>query len=231
MTVRAVLFDVDFTLAKPGPALGPEGYVRAGEQHGLTLDPSRFDAAREAALEHLERHPELDHDDEIWFAFTERIVLGMGGTQPASYTCAVDITRGWELHENFELYEDTAPVLDELRRAGVKIGLLTNSSRDVDAFARHHGLDVDAAVGSLRHGKSKPHESIFRAVLELLDVEPDDAVMVGDTIEDDIDGAHALGMRAILVDRLGRHPEYEGRLDDLYGLPAALGLQRPRGID
>jgi HAD superfamily hydrolase (TIGR01662 family) len=227
MTVRAVLFDVDFTLAKPGPALGPEGYVRVGRQHGLTLDPSQFDAAREAALEHLERHPELDHDDEIWFAFTERIVLGMGGTQPASYACAVDITRGWELHENFELYEDTASVLDELRRAGLKIGLLTNSSRDVHAFAIHHGLHVDAAVGSFHHGKTKPHESIFRAVLELLDVEPDDAVMVGDTIEDDIEGAHALGMRAILVDRLGRHPEYEGRLDDLYGLPAALGLQGP----
>jgi HAD superfamily hydrolase (TIGR01662 family) len=224
VTVRAVLFDVDFTLAKPGPALGPEGYVGAGERHGLTLDPSRFDAAREAALEHLERHPELDHDDAIWFAFTERIVLGMGGTQPESYACAVDITRGWELHENFELYEDTAPVLDELRRAGIKIGLLTNSSRDVHAFARHHGLAVDAALGSFRHGKTKPHASIFRAVLELLEVEAADAVMVGDTVEDDIEGARALGMHAILVDRLGRHPDFAGRLDDLYGLPAALGL-------
>ena len=205
--------------------------MRAGVRHGLTLDASRFDAARDAALEHLERHPDLDHDDEIWFAFTERIVLGMGGEQPASYACAVDITRGWELHENFELYEDTAPVLDELRRAGLKIGLLTNSSRDVHAFARHHRLDVDAAIGSFQHGKTKPHASIFRAVLELLDVEPADAVMVGDTVEDDIEGAQALGMRAILVDRLGRHPDYEGRLDDLYGLPAALGLPPPRDID
>jgi len=228
VTVRAVLFDVDFTLAKPGPELGPEGYVRAGVRHGLTLDAARFAEARDAALEHLERHSELDHDDEIWFAFTERIVLGMGGKQPASYACAVDITRGWELHENFELYEDTAPVLDELRRAGVKIGLLTNSSRDVHAFARHHQLDVDAAVGSFHHGKTKPHASIFLAVLELLDVEPADAVMVGDTVEDDIEGARAVGMRAILVDRLGRNPEYEGRLDDLYGLPAALGLSSPR---
>jgi HAD superfamily hydrolase (TIGR01662 family) len=176
---------------------------------------------------HLERHPELDHDEEIWFAFTERIVLGMGGTQPASYACAVDITRGWELHENFELYEDTVPVLDELRGAGMKIGLLTNSSRDVHAFARHHGLDVDAAVCSLNHGKTKPHASIFLAVLELLEVEPAEAVMVGDTVEDDIEGALALGMHAILVDRLGRHPQFPGRLDDLSGVPAALGL-RPR---
>ena len=226
MSVRAVLFDVDFTLAKPGPALGPQGYVAAGERHGLTLDASRFNEARDAALVHLERHPELDHDDEVWFAFTERIVLGMGGVQPASYACAVDITRGWELHENFELYEDTVPVLRELRTAGLKIGLLTNSSRDVHAFAQHHRLEVDAAIGSLGHGKTKPHASIFRAVLDLLGVEPADAVMVGDTVEDDIEGARALGMRAILVDRLRRHPEFEGRLEDLYGLPAALGLHR-----
>jgi hypothetical protein len=42
MTIRAVLFDVDFTLAKPGPELMPEGYVRCGERHGLALDPGRY---------------------------------------------------------------------------------------------------------------------------------------------------------------------------------------------
>jgi HAD superfamily hydrolase (TIGR01662 family) len=225
--LRAVLFDVDFTIARPGPELGPEGYVRIGARHGLTLDPLQFDTARDAALVDLERHPDFDHDDEIWFAFTERIVLGMGGAQPASYACAVEITKGWELHENFELYEDVLPVLEELRRAGLKIGLVTNSSRDVHAFAQHHALDVDATIGSLDHGKTKPHASIFAALLELLDVEPADAAMVGDTLADDIEGALALGMRAVLVDRYGRHPGFEPRLEDLYGLPAALGLPRP----
>jgi HAD superfamily hydrolase (TIGR01662 family) len=225
--LRAVLFDVDFTLARPGPELGPEGYVRAGARHGLTLDACRYDAARDAALGDLKRHPELDHDDEIWFAFTERIVLGMGGTQPASHACAVEITRGWERHENFELYEDTIPVLDELRAAGLKLGLVSNSARDVQAFARHHRLDVDAGIGSQQHGKTKPHSSIFRAVLAVLAVAPCEAAMVGDTIEDDIAGARALGMRAVLVDRLGRFPDFEPRLEDLYGLPAALGVPRP----
>jgi FMN phosphatase YigB (HAD superfamily) len=48
--------------------------------------------------------------------------------------------------------------------------------------------------------------------------------MVGDTIEDDIEGARAVGMRAVLVDREGRFPGLEGRLGDLRELPAALGL-------
>jgi putative hydrolase of the HAD superfamily len=224
VALRAVLFDVDFTLARPGPELGPEGYVRAGARHGLTLDPSRYEVGRQAALAALERHPELEHDDEIWFTFTERIVRGMGGSPPASHDCAVEITRGWERHENFELYEDVMPALDELRRAGLKIGLVSNSARDVHAFARHHALEIDAGISSFHHGKTKPHASIFRAVLDLLEVSPPEAAMVGDTIEADIDGALALGMQAVLVDRLDQHPEYEPRIEDLRALPGVLGV-------
>ncbi len=224
MTLRAVLFDVDFTLVRPGPELGPEGYARAGERHGLTLDPSKYESSRDAALVGLKRHPQLEHDDEIWFSFTERIVLGMGGVQPASHACAVEITRGWERHDNFELYGDTIPALTELRRAGLKIGLVSNSARDIHEFARHHALDVDAGISSFHHGRTKPHASIFRAVLDLLEVEPAEAAMVGDVIEDDIEGALALGMRAILLDRAGSHPGFEPRIEDLHSLGAALGL-------
>jgi len=224
--LKAVLFDVDFTLVRPGPELGPEGYVRAGERHGLTLDASLYDEARNAALQELKRHPELEHDETIWYAFTERVVIGMGGAPPGSRALAVEITHGWERHEYFELYEDTLPVLAELRDAGLRVGLVSNSARDVHAFARHHRLEIDAGITSFSHGKTKPHASIFRAVLDLLEVSPDAAAMVGDTVEDDIDGARALGMRAILLDRLGRYPEFEPRIDDLYALPAALGLNR-----
>jgi putative hydrolase of the HAD superfamily len=222
--LRAVLFDVDFTLARPGPELGPEGYVGAGERHGLTLDPARYEAARDAALVDLRRHPELEHDDEIWFRFTERIVRGMGGDADSAYACAVEITRGWERHENFELYDDVPSSLAALRAGGLRIGLVSNSSRDVREFAVHHGLDVDAGISSFHHGRTKPHASIFRAVLDLLGVEPAEAVMVGDTIADDIDGARAVGMEAILLDREGRRTEFEPRIETLSELPPLLGL-------
>jgi putative hydrolase of the HAD superfamily len=222
--MKAVLFDVDFTLARPGPELGPEGYVRAGERHGLRLEAGRYEKARDAALVDLHRHPELEHDDEIWFRFTERIVRGMGGDADAAYDCAVEITRGWERHENFELYDDVPEALGTLRAAGLRVGLVSNSSRDVQDFARHHGLDVDAGISSFHHGRTKPHASIFRAVLELLGVEPAEAAMVGDTIADDIEGAHAVGMQAILVDRIGMHPDFEPRIESLRELPPLVGL-------
>jgi putative hydrolase of the HAD superfamily len=227
LTLRAVLFDVDFTLAKPGPELGPEGYQRLGARFGLELDPERYEEAREAAIASIERHPELLHDEEIWIAFTERIVRGMGGEADDAHACAVEMTRAWEQSENFELYEDVLPVLEELRRYGLKLGLVSNTGRDLDGFVAHHKLVVDAALGSRAHGKTKPHPTIFRAVLERLEVEPADAAMVGDSIEDDVEGARALGMRAILLDRRDRYPEFEERLPSLLALPAALGLERP----
>jgi FMN phosphatase YigB (HAD superfamily) len=181
MSLQAVLFDVDFTLAKPGPELMPEGYVRCAERHGLSLEASRYEEAREAALVELKRHPELDHDEAIWVAFTERIVVGMGGTQPVSNDVALELTSRWVQHENFELYEDVQSVLEALRGAGLKIGLVSNSARDVLDFARHHALEIDAGISSFHHGKTKPHASIFKAVLDLLEVEADEAAMVGDT--------------------------------------------------
>jgi HAD superfamily hydrolase (TIGR01662 family) len=224
--VKAVLFDVDFTLARPGPELGPDGYVSAGARYGLALEAARYETARDAAFVDLQRHPELDHDEEIWVRFTERIVLGMGGTEPTSYACATEITSRWARHENFELYDDTLPILREVRARGIKIGLVSNSARDVREFARHHALDIDAGISSFHHGKTKPHASIFRAVLELLEVEPHDALMVGDSLDDDIEGARALGMQAVLVDRLGLLPDYEPRVETLNALTAFL-VTRP----
>lgn len=226
MRLSAVLFDVDFTLAKPGPDLGPDGYRRLGRRFGLKLEPSRYDEARRLAIATLERHPELAHDDEIWIAFTERIIQGMGGGGPRAYQCAVEMTRLWERSESFELYEDVRPVLAELRARGLRLGLVSNTGRDLEAFVAHHRLEVDAALGSRAHGKTKPDPTIFRAVLARLAVEPPAAAMVGDSVEDDVEGARALGMHALLLDREGRFPEFEGRLTDLYALPAALGLPR-----
>ena len=222
--LRAVLFDVDFTLAQPGPLLGPEGYRAAGARCGLELDPARYAEARAAAVLDLKHHPELDHDEEVWIRFTEDIVRGMGGGGDDVRTVAVEITRGWEHSENFELYDDALPAIEVLRGHDLRIGLVSNTGRDLDAFVRHFELDADAWISSGVHGKVKPSPTIFRAALELLEVEPNEAAMVGDSLRDDVEGARALGMRAFLVDREGRFPERDDTLPSLLALPAALGL-------
>jgi HAD superfamily hydrolase (TIGR01509 family) len=118
-------------------------------------------------------------------------------------------------------------VLDDLRAHRLRLGLVSNGIRDLHEFVRHHRLDVDAIVDSRTHGYVKPHPTIFEAALGRVGVAAEDAVMVGDSLEEDVGGAQALGMRGILVDRDDRYPDVGDRLSDLLGLPAALGLVRP----
>jgi putative hydrolase of the HAD superfamily len=134
------------------------------------------------------------------------------------------MTHAWEHADHFELYDDVLPALAALRRRGLRLGLLSNTARDLELFVAHHALEVDAVLTSRVHGKTKPHEAIFRRMLELLGVDAAEAAMVGDSPEDDIDGALTIGMQAVLIDREHRYPEHDPRLSDLGGLPAALGL-------
>jgi HAD superfamily hydrolase (TIGR01549 family) len=223
-SLRAVLFDVDFTLCRPGPELGPEGYAALGREYGLELDPARYDEARLAAIEDLRQHPELDHDEEIWVRFTEDIVRGMGGGGAAVGEIAMKIVRRWEQAAQFELYDDVLPVLEQLRRSGLKLGLVSNTSRDLGAFVRHFALDVDAWIASGSYGKVKPSPLIFRAALELVGCEPQAALMVGDSPRDDVAGAKAVGMQALLLDRAGLHPDAAERIESLAELPGKIGL-------
>lgn len=149
----------------------------------------------------------------------------MGGDGEGVGAIAVEIVNAWEQSTNFELYDDVAPVFRELRRNGLKICLVSNTSRSrlprlIDTFS----LPVDAWISSGFHGKVKPSPSIFRAALELVDVEAEDAVMVGDSLVDDVEGARSIGMRALLVDRERIYPDGPDVLRDLYSLPAAIGL-------
>jgi putative hydrolase of the HAD superfamily len=99
---------------------------------------------------------------------------------------------------------EAAPLLRALRERGIRTGLLSNTHWPRDwherILARDGVLDlIDARVytSELRH--TKPHAEAFGAVLAALGVEPADAVMVGDRPFDDVMGAQAVGMRAVLL--------------------------------
>ena len=83
------------------------------------------------------------------------------------------------------------------------MGLITNSHRCLSSFQTHFALEglFSVTLSSLDHGYMKPHPSIFQSALRALDVDPHEAVMVGDSFSHDVEGARRLGMRGILVDR------------------------------
>lgn len=201
--MRAVLFDVDFTLIYPGPTFRAEGYEAFCRRHGMTVDAARFDAAVASAAALLDTPEEAPYDDEVYVAYTRHIIEGMGACGAQVDACAREIYREWAACHHFELYEEVPEVLRSLVEAGLRIGLVSNSHRSLASFESHFELDglIAASVSSSEHGLMKPHPSIFRAALDLMDVHPGDALMVGDSVRHDVEGALRVGMRAALLHR------------------------------
>lgn len=223
----AVFFDVDFTLIHPGPRFQASGYHATCAAHGIDVDPARFDAAVAAAAPLLDADDRRYHDD-IFIRFTRRIIEGMGGAGARVDAAAREIYDDWAEHRHFDLYADVPAALEALRRAGVRVGLISNSHRCLSSFATHFALDglIAGGVSSSEHGYMKPHPRIFEAALDLLQVPAAEAVMVGDSVAHDIAGARAAGMRAVLLARGAARPPIIPRdvtvIDGLDGLLDAI---------
>jgi putative hydrolase of the HAD superfamily len=204
----AVFFDVDFTLIYPGPTFQGEGYERFCAQHGIVVHPGRFPHAVRAASSILDDEQQHVYDAAIFVRYTRRIIEEMGGEGPRVGECAARIYAEWAACQHFFLYDDVAPALRELARRGLKIGLISNSHRCLASFQQHFELEglITAAVSSSEHGYLKPHPSIFEAALKLAGVDAGDAVMVGDSLAHDIEGARRVGMRGVLVHRADTPP-------------------------
>jgi len=198
----AVFFDVDFTLIHPGPAFQGHGYSESCARHGVAVDPSLFDNAVAAASATLHVEGGV-YDPEIFVEYTRRIIEGMGGSGPGAVAAARDLFAAWAACHHFTLYEEVPEVLRALHAEGFQIGLISNTQRSLKTFEEHfdlHGL-FSVAISSSEHGYMKPHPSIFEEGLRRAGVAAGDAVMVGDSVPHDIEGALRLGMRGILVAR------------------------------
>jgi putative hydrolase of the HAD superfamily len=116
-------------------------------------------------------------------------------------------------------YEDTIPVLEELRKRGYKIGLLTNSflpmwMRDVELEVYDLLRFLDARVTAADVGYLKPHPFIYQRTLELLETTAEKAVFVGDRPKNDIAGANDSGLISVLMDPPHLNRDLDGVVPD-----------------
>ena len=225
---RAIFFDVDFTLIHPGPTFQGVGYRDFCARYGVHVEPELFDRAVAEASSLLHAPVEI-YDPEIFVRYTSRIIEAMGGQGAGVDRASRDIYDEWAQCHHFDLYEDVPEVLRSIHASGVRIGLISNTQRCLASFERHFELEglFTAAVSSSEHGYMKPHPSIFEAALRKVDARPDEAMMVGDSLAHDIEGARRLGMRGVLVAR-SRVPQVVPAdvpvIQSLRELPGILGL-------
>ncbi len=211
-TVRAVLFDLDETLFDHShcvaQAVGQLRRDHAGLQ-SRPLDEILAEHRRLLEIMHLEvlagrLHPDQARIDRMRGLFS---YCGAGISGELAMESAA-------LHrERYRAAQRAVPgaheLLAELRRHGVKIGIVTNNLLDEQkGKLAVCNLDshIDALVTSEQYGCTKPDPELFRIALRRLGCEAGDAVMVGDSWEVDILGAQNAGIRPVWFNRFELAP-------------------------
>ncbi|WEH32165.1 HAD-IA family hydrolase [Streptomyces sp. AM 4-1-1] len=214
MAVKGALFDFSGTLFRIESV---ESWLRAAlRERGLVLDPADFAryTARLTAAGALPGGPPprrvpprlapawevRDESAELHRAVYTGLAREAGLPDPGLYDAL------YERHRSpaaWTPYPDAAEVLAGLRRAGVRVGVVSNIGWDLRPVLRAHGLDplIDAYVLSYEHGVQKPDPRVFRTACSLLGLAPADVVMVGDDRRAD-GGAAKLGCAVRFVDHL-----------------------------
>ncbi|MCH8207214.1 MAG: HAD family hydrolase [Chloroflexi bacterium] len=222
---KAVLFDADGTLWYSQTS--PKGVWREIlENLGFDMRTEQVEVAWEREWKLLEPqylafestgHPnEPSAIESMWAASEERVVDGLGLT--------VDLKRLRRVADerftvNVDLCPETVEVLAKLRTMGMQMAIVSNGVNQERAAGRL-GIDgcFDRIVGSVHVGFAKPSPEIFHIALRALEVSPEEAIMFGDTWDDDVEGAKNAGIRGVHLNRsAGPSPGAES-IKDLRGV-------------
>lgn len=230
--VRAVFFDAGYTLLCMDP---PQEilFLQVCSGLGIEIDDARLgNAVRDANVMLAPRTPasvrrpySLERVDAFWIEY-HRVVLEGCAVDPAAADLAEPVYRMFSKRLGWRVYDDVRPLLARLRSRGIKLGVISNWTGDLEDVLRRIELhsSFDVIIDSARLGHEKPHPEIFEEALRRAGVGASAAFHVGDSIEHDVDGALASGLRPVLVDRTGRHTAFDRapRVADLSELASLL---------
>ena len=238
----AIFFDVGDTLVRAHPSW-PAVYETVFPEFGISVEPEDFEGAWREAFAEWEIDGRFEASEEASYQrfkdLDGRIFARLGYPDlPDEFFRAIEVA--FSRRSSWYVFDDVVPALDALRRAGFRLGVISNWGwaapellHDLELAAHFEGLTISARVGF-----QKPRPEIFRHALEQLDLRPHEALHVGDSYAADVLGARAVGVRAVLIDRdervrVHRAPEQDPGVPivrDLLQLLDLLGLPRPADV-
>ena len=132
------------------------------------------------------------------------LVADIVGAEPEIIRDKIEnlIYRGWERHfKKIKLYPGVLETLDAFRRAGLKLGLLSDFPPEAKLEYLGIGACWDAVLCSEQIGSLKPKSAPFAELARALDLEPGKILYVGNSFRYDVIGAKKAGMSAALINR------------------------------
>jgi putative hydrolase of the HAD superfamily len=209
MSAPPVLLDALGTLVTFAPP-APRLRELLAARHGVAVTEEQARAAMRAEIGHYRREHDRARDRAGLAALRRDCAAVLRDALPASARAidldALTVTLVDAIR--FEAYPEVADVLDELRARGHALAVVSNWDVSLHDVLADTGLSgrLDAVVTSAEIGAAKPRAEPFAAALAALGAEPVGALHVGDTPEEDVEGARAAGLRPVLVVRDGSAP-------------------------
>ncbi len=218
---RAVLIDALGTLVRlepPAPALRDQLRARGHE-----VTEAEAEVAVAAEIRHYLAHQLEGRDRESLEALRTSCAEAMRAALPGGDALDPGLAREVMLAAlRFTAFDDALPALAELRAGGVRIVAVSNWDCSLEDVLGSLGLldALDGAVASAVVGAAKPDPAPFVKALELVGAAPSEALHVGDSPVNDVEGARAAGIDAALLARSGATPPdvdaaVVGSLDEL----------------
>ncbi|HSU72493.1 MAG TPA: HAD family hydrolase [Candidatus Binatia bacterium] len=205
MAIKAVLFDFWGTLAENGTYSPTKGTLRILR---IPIDYKEFIVRFENAFFTKSYPTQEDAFRAVCDEFRVRPL-------PIVLSKMVGL---WNKNKLFARpYPETVEALASLKERGLKLAVVSNTQKGAveDVIAKHNLKQYfDAVVLSCEHGVLKQEGKLYDIALEQLGVSKDEAIVVGDSIETDLEGAKAAGIKGILIDRKGRR-EYPDKIATL----------------
>lgn len=227
--IRAVLFDAGATLVHPDPPVEAV-YAREFEADGARFTEEELTRALTRAWEEVHAQPAGDRyggargETAFWAAFLNRVrsMLDGGVLSEAAFE---RLARHFRSASAWAVYDDVVPTLEELLRGGAKVAVVSNWDSYLPKLLAALDLDrfFSVVLVSALEGTSKPDPEIFLRACRRLDVAPAEALHVGDSVAEDLAGARAAGLSALLLDRADAHPGIVDRIGSLAEIPARVG--------
>jgi putative hydrolase of the HAD superfamily len=231
---KVVFFDVAGTLIRVRDGVGVQ-YARVAARFHVVTEPATlarefpraFRAAPPMAFPGVPAHAVPQREREVWRGIVREVFAGAGGLSqfaPGAFDAYFDaVYRHFEEPTVWEVFPDVEPTLEALRARGCALGIVSNFDSRVGRILEGLGLAARFASVTLSSavGVAKPNPAIFAQALARHGVGPAQALHVGDAPEEDVDGARAAGLLAVLIDRGGRHADRPGvvRVTSLTALP------------
>ena len=120
---------------------------------------------------------------------------------------------------NWRTESDTLSTLETLQSRGYRLGIISNApdADDVEVLIDQSGIRrfFELILVSASIGRRKPHPAIFQLALDTFGVQPQNAVMVGDTLGADVIGANQIGMMSVWITRRAETPANRDHLDPI----------------